>query len=153
MDIYRRFKEPTCRPCTVCLYWATAVRLWLSQTIFTTVFERSVKSKCSSHVTVSNHLRFSPVHMHTLAMNIRNFCMVIILHCNYLRVGRSQWRRGLKRRSAAARLLRSWVRIPTVCVDMCLLWVLCVARYRSLRRTDHSSRGVLPTVLLSLCVI
>ena len=26
--------------------------------------------------------------------------------------GRSQWPRGLRRRSAAARLLRSWVRIP-----------------------------------------
>jgi hypothetical protein len=30
----------------------------------------------------------------------------------------------------------------------CLLWVLCVLRQRSLRRADHSSRGVLPTVLL-----
>ena len=26
--------------------------------------------------------------------------------------GRSQWPRGLRRRSSAARLLRSWVRIP-----------------------------------------
>ena len=32
-------------------------------------------------------------------------------------------------------------------MDVCLLWVLCVVRYRSLRRTDHSSRGVLPTVV------
>ena len=29
-------------------------------------------------------------------------------------------------------------------MDVCLLWVLCVVR--SLRRSDHSSRGVLPTV-------
>jgi len=28
-----------------------------------------------------------------------------------------------------------------------LLWVLCFVRYRSLRRADHSSRGVLPTVV------
>ena len=28
----------------------------------------------------------------------------------------------------------------------CLLWVLCVVRWRSLRRIDHSPRGVLPTV-------
>jgi hypothetical protein len=28
-----------------------------------------------------------------------------------------------------------------------LLWLLCVVRYRSLRRADHSSRGVLPTVV------
>ena len=29
----------------------------------------------------------------------------------------------------------------------CLLWVLCVVRYSSLRRADHSSRGVLPSVV------
>jgi len=39
---------------------------------------------------------------------------------------RSQWTRGLRRRSAAARLLRSWVRIPTeawifVCCECCVL--------------------------------
>jgi hypothetical protein len=28
-----------------------------------------------------------------------------------------------------------------------LLWVLCVVRQRSMRRADHSSRGVLPTVV------
>ena len=41
---------------------------------------------------------------------------------------RSQWPRGLRRRSAAARLLRSWVRIPSGGMDVCLLWVLCVVR-------------------------
>ena len=39
---------------------------------------------------------------------------------------RSQWQRGLRRRSAAARLLRSWVRIPPgawifVCCVCCVL--------------------------------
>jgi len=39
---------------------------------------------------------------------------------------RSQWPRGLRRGSAAARLLRSWVRIPPgawilVCCDCCVL--------------------------------
>ena len=52
---------------------------------------------------------------------------------------RSKWSRGLRSRSTAARLLRLWVRIPP--------GVLCVVRYRSLRRTDHASRRVLPTVL------
>jgi hypothetical protein len=33
-------------------------------------------------------------------------------------------------------------------VDDCLLCVVCVFKYRSLRRDDHSSRGVLPTVVL-----
>ena len=40
--------------------------------------------------------------------------------------GRSQWPRGLRRRSAASRLLRSWVRIPPgtwifVCCECCEL--------------------------------
>jgi len=35
---------------------------------------------------------------------------------------------------------------PTGGRDVCLLWVLCVVRERSLRRADHS-RGVLPTVV------
>ena len=37
---------------------------------------------------------------------------------------------------------------PAGCVDDCLLWVVCVVKYRSLRRDDHSSRGVLPTVVV-----
>jgi hypothetical protein len=31
-------------------------------------------------------------------------------------------------------------------MDVCLLWVLCIVRWRSLRRFDLSSRAVLPTV-------
>ena len=47
---------------------------------------------------------------------------LVILKC-YQR--RSQWPRGLRRRSAAARLLRSWVRIPPgawmfVCCECCV---------------------------------
>jgi hypothetical protein len=30
-------------------------------------------------------------------------------------------------------------------MDICLLWLSCVFRWRSLRQADHSSRGVLPT--------
>jgi len=32
-------------------------------------------------------------------------------------------------------------------IDVCQLWVFCVVKWRSLRRADHSSRGVLPTVV------
>ena len=35
---------------------------------------------------------------------------------------------------------------PTLCMNVCLLWVLCIVRWRSLRRADHPSRGVLPSV-------
>ena len=41
--------------------------------------------------------------------------------------GRSQWPCGLRRRSSAARLLRSWVRIPPR-AWMFVFWVLCVVR-------------------------
>jgi hypothetical protein len=37
--------------------------------------------------------------------------------------------------------------IPARGMDVCLLWVLCVVRYRALRRVDQSSRGVLPSVV------
>ena len=63
------------------------------------------------------------------------------------RYGRSQWPRPLRRRSVAARLLRVWVRIPPgawvfVCCECSVL-----SGRGSLRRADHSSRGVLPTVM------
>jgi hypothetical protein len=63
---------------------------------------------------------------------------------------RSQWPCGLRRGSAAAHMLGLWVRIPRWAMDVCLLQVLCVVRYRSLRRADHSSRGVLTTVVRDL---
>ena len=46
----------------------------------------------------------------------------ILLYC------RSQWPRGLRRRSSASRLLRLWVPIPPGGIDVCLFWVLCVVR-------------------------
>jgi hypothetical protein len=44
-------------------------------------------------------------------------------HFTYVMIqaNRSQWPRGLRRGSAAARLLGSWVRIPTGGMDVCLL--------------------------------
>ena len=42
---------------------------------------------------------------------------------------------------------------PALVIDICLLLVLCVVSWRSLRRADHSSRGVLPSeVFLSVIV-
>jgi len=35
---------------------------------------------------------------------------------------------------------------PSEGTDVCLLWVLCSSRWRSLRRADRSSRGVLPSM-------
>jgi len=44
------------------------------------------------------------------------------------RYSRSQWPRRPRSGSAAARLLRLWVRIPARRMDVCLLWVLCAVR-------------------------
>ena len=42
---------------------------------------------------------------------------------------------------------------PAGGMDACLFRVLCVVRERSVRRVDHSSRGVLPNVVCRLRVI
>jgi len=39
------------------------------------------------------------------------------------------------------------IRIPSGGVDDCILAFLCVVKYRSPRRADHSSRGVLQIVM------
>ena len=54
-----------------------------------------------------------------------------------------RWPRGLRRRSAATR----WdCGFESHRRRVCLLWVLCVVRERSLRRADRSPRGVLSSV-------
>jgi len=63
----------------------------------------------------------------------------------------SQWPSCLRRTSAAAGLL-GLCSNPTWRIDVSLLWVMCVVRQTSLRRADHSSRGVIP-IMLRLNVI
>ena len=64
------------------------------------------------------------------------------IYCHYLL---TSWCRFQWRRSAAARLLGLWVRIPQGAWMSVV--ILCVIRWKSLRRADPSSRGVLPTVM------
>jgi hypothetical protein len=59
---------------------------------------------------------------------------------------RSQWSRGLRRGSTAARLLGLRVRIPPG-AWMSVSCDCCFVRFRSLRRADLSSRGILPSVM------
>jgi len=70
-----------------------------------------------------------------------------ILRSSNRNIRQSQWPRGLRRwlwgRSPAEMVGSN----PTRGIDVCLLWVLCVVRWRSVRRADHSSRGVVLTVL------
>ena len=81
----------------------------------------------------------------------------LVLYCPNCR---SQWPRGLRRGTVAARSKawncgRSLAGItdsnPAGGIDVCLLWVLCIVRLRSLRRADHASRDVLPSVCVSEC--
>jgi hypothetical protein len=67
--------------------------------------------------------------------------------CVCIYICRSQCPRGLRRGSAAARLLGLCVRIPPV-AWMSVSCECCVLSGRgSLRRADHSPRGVLPSVV------
>jgi hypothetical protein len=61
----------------------------------------------------------------------------------YTMTHRSQLPRGLRHGSAASRLLRLWVRISPGHLRLSC----CLFSSRGLRRADHSSRGVLPTVV------
>jgi hypothetical protein len=55
---------------------------------------------------------------------------------------------GLKRGTGAACLLARIVSSnPAGGMEVCLLWVLCVVRYRSLRWADYSSRRVPPSLV------
>ena len=76
--------------------------------------------------TMSKHVAMDICHNYILkptrCINVAN-----LFYCSNSLHGRSQWPRGLRRRSAAARLLRSWVRIPlgvwmSVCCECCVLW-------------------------------
>jgi len=60
---------------------------------------------------------------------------------------RSQWPRVLMRGSGVVCLLGLRFRIPPRSWVICVLWVLCVVTYKSLRRADHSSRRFFPTVV------
>ena len=67
-------------------------------------------------------------------------------------ISRSQWQRGLRRRSTAASLLRSWVRIPLgTWIFVCVSVVCCKVEVSA---TDWSLNQGSPTDCgASLCVI
>jgi len=77
-------------------------------------------------MTVSGNATGTEANIYHLYFIIKN-CVYINNNSNkHLAVRRSQWPRGLRRRSAAARLLKSWVRIPPgawmfVCCECCVL--------------------------------
>ena len=75
-----------------------------------------------SHIT--RHMCY--FHHHSFSANAIHICLTtFIIILTILLERRSQWSRDLRRRSAAARLLRSWVQIPPggmdVCCECCVL--------------------------------
>ena len=75
------------------------------------LYERSILTH--KHARTLAYAR-TRTHAHTISIVLFN------------EAGRSQWPRGLRRRSTTARLLRSWVRIPPVawmfvCCKCCVL--------------------------------
>ena len=84
----------------------------------------------------NDHRRVSATHVamfrmartgiQTQTVQIQYICHIIYIYIYIIYICWSQWPRGLKGRSAAARLLRSWVRIPPgawmfVCCECCVL--------------------------------
>ena len=71
---------------------------------------------------------------HSQSWEVKNSIIIIIYFKFYMTMcysSRSQWPRGLRRRSTAAWQMRLWVRIVagawmSVCCECCVLWVLRV---------------------------
>jgi len=81
--------------------------------VFRTFVSVTLSFKMWIHVQLSVHTKLT--FRHTVRLQV----------CNEL-LSRSQWTRGLRRKSSAARLLRSWVRIRQtawmfVCCECCVL--------------------------------
>ena len=78
-------------------------------------------------ISKDRHLSNEPLReVHSFLPQEDRYLEILILH-----KGRSQWPRGLRRRSAAARLLRLWVRISPgawmfVCCECCVLSGRCL---------------------------
>ena len=48
---------------------------------------------------------------------------------------------------------KMWVCGRSLAANVCLEWVFCIFRYRSQRRADRSSRGVLPSVVYMRVIV
>jgi len=81
-------------------------------------------------------------------------CQNIKFHGPRLAGGRSQWPRGLMRRSAAAWLLGSWVRIPLgAWMFVSCVYTFCCSVQIEASVTGWSLVQESPTVCLNICVI
>ena len=104
----------------------------------------SIRARISCNFSYGNILCSGTFFLSSTKPDVRNCSTILYITLLHRR---SQWPRGLRCGSDAARLLRLWVRIPPgtlmfVCCECCVL----SGRGLSLRRADHSSRGVLTVV-------
>jgi hypothetical protein len=96
-------------------------RLLTTQSSESTKFEILFKSRIMWVLLLYN----THTHTHTKCWTNNYWLLYFIVNINHSTC-RSQWWRGLRRRSTAARLLRTWVRIPPgvwmfVCCVCCVL--------------------------------
>jgi hypothetical protein len=66
--------------------------------------------------------------LHISRVRVNSAIYVFLLLCLCIHIRRSQWPRGLRRRSVAFRLLGLWFLIPPGGMDVCLWSMLCVVR-------------------------
>ena len=81
-------------------------------------------------------------HWHVLC-NFTELSFLLLISFQVVPQSRSQWPSGLRRGSVSACLLGLWVRIQ----PGAWMSVYCECCVLSVRQADHSSRGVLPTVV------
>ena len=103
-------------------------------------------------VTVQNrtHVYINFYHHKDLGNHLVQLCPKVVKHPVYIPpIPVTAWSKAWVCGRSLAGIVGS---NPAGGLDFCLSWVLFAVRWRSLRRTDHSSRGVPPSVVY-LCVI
>ena len=104
---------------------------------------------CKFNPVIKKWCRFFCLHVRTVMKLLQStepvlvifffFTLILTISIPVWDDDRTRWPRGLRCEISGS--------IPAGGVNVFLLWVLCVVRYRSLLLADHSSRGVLPSVL------
>ena len=108
------------RECIAFIFRVSKVQSFLNLMTAENESIRSFETWRTTHPTVQRHIPEDPSPQFTLQWKPRNNMWKIYF------ISRSQWPCGLRHRSTAAWLLRSWVRIPLeawmfVCCDCCVL--------------------------------
>jgi hypothetical protein len=104
------------------------------------------KNYLASAVTITLPLQSTVVTICTTCLKVQKLC-IFPKQCVYVPVPRVVWSKAWVCGRSLTRIVGS---NPTGDMDVCLLWVLCVVRQRSLRRAGPRS-GVLSSVVCPKC--